>query len=660
MDKNKASKRINKLRQEIEHHRYLYHVKDTQEISDAALDSLKHELHRLEQQFPDLITPDSPTQRVGGEPLKKFKQYNHRIRMLSLQDAFDYEELKQWETRNKKIINQDYDYFVEPKIDGVAVSLIYQDGKFKKALTRGDGTTGEDVTHNIRTIESVPLALRRKIAGRLEVRGEIFINKKDFLRMNKKRSLSNQTPYANPRNIAAGSIRQLDPQAAADRPLRFFAWEITDGIPLKTRAKELDLLIALGLPVPPDSKKLSSLKAVWNFLEKLGKKKNQYHFQVDGAVIKINNLNYAHRLGVIGKTPRGSIAYKFAAEEATTLIKAISVQVGRTGALTPVAKLKPVSVAGTTVSRATLHNAEEIKRKDIRAGDTVIIRKAGDIIPEVAKALKKLRPPQTKKFEMPSHCPICGTKAIKQSGGTIWRCPNKNCFPRQHARILHAISRQAFDIEGLGEKVVEQLIQKGLIEDAPDLWQLKTGDLEPLEGFAEKSAQNIISEIQSHKNIPLNRFIVALSIPQVGTVTAQDLANEFGSLKNFQQATIDRLQSMSGIGEIVAQDVYKYLNSDYSKRLINKYLKAGIIVTGFQTKGPLKNKLFVFTGSLPDLSREEAKLLVQTKGGKTGSTISKNVDYLVKGENQGSKLKQAQKLGVKVLTPTQFKTMIKK
>ncbi len=615
ISKQAAKKRIEKLRAEIDHHRYLYHVLDKQEISDAANDSLKHELEALEQEFPDLITSDSPTQRVGGEPLPEFKAVPHDVRMLSLNDVFGPEELQAWEVRNKKIVSGQYEYFVELKIDGVALSLMYEDGILQRAVTRGDGSIGEDVTQNIKTIEAIPLRLQKKVSGKLEVRGEVYILKKDFEQMNKRQEKAGKPAFANPRNVAAGSIRQLDPTVTASRPLRFFAWEITQGMPLKTRQEEYVRLQELGFPVPPNAQLKKTMAEVEAYIAAAEGERLNHPFQVDGLVVKINDLALTTRLGIVGKAPRGSAAYKFAAEEATTIVENIVVQVGRTGALTPVAHLAPVRVAGTTVSRATLHNEDEIKRKDVRIGDTVIIHKAGDIIPEVVKVLPNLRPAKAKAFIMPTKCPICKSPVQKEADGAIIRCLNPNCFSQQRERILHAVGRGAFDIEGIGEKIAEQLLQEGLIEDPADLWDLTEGDLLPLERFAEKSAKNVINEIAAKKKFPLSRFLVALSIPHIGTVTAQYMARVFTTLDALLSAKEEDISGVPGVGEKTAPAVYKFLHSVSTKHLLEKYKKFGITTIAEKTGGPLQGKTFVFTGSMPNMSREEAKQRVQALGG---------------------------------------------
>ena len=656
----RAKERIDKLRTAINHHRYLYHVLDKQEISDAALDSLKKELFDLEEKYPALVTPDSPTQRVGGLPLSKFQQVPHQIRMLSLQDAFTQEDLTQWEARNKKIVAGEYQYFITSKIDGVAVALLYQDGQLTRALTRGNGQIGEDVTANIKTIEAIPLRLRQPVKGLLEVRGEVYILKRDFITLNKINQQKHQPLNANPRNLAAGSIRQLDPAIAASRPLRYFAWEITQGLALTTREEEYNQLIELGFAVPPSGQLVSSLDAAWLLLQKMEQGRIKAPFLIDGAVLKSNSLALNRRLGIVGKTPRGSIAFKYAAEEATTIVTDIVVQVGRTGALTPVAHLQPVSVAGTTVSRATLHNADEIARKDIRVGDTVIIRKAGDIIPEVIKSLPQLRPSTTTSYRFPTRCPVCHQPISRDSDGVVARCPNPNCFSQQRERILHALGPSAFDIDGLGDKIIEQLLQAGLIKDAPDVWQLTVGDLTPLERFAEKKADKIVSEIQSHHTIPLHRFLVALGIPGVGVVTAQDLAREFKSADKLQAAAAARLLQIDGVGEKVAKGIVKFFAQPDTRDLINKYQQVGILINSDTTSsGPLTGQTFVFTGTLTHTTREEAKQKVIALGGKVASTIGDQVTYLVSGEKSGSKLTKAKKLGITILTPDEFMGKIK-
>ncbi len=658
MTKQDAKKRVELLRKEVDRHRYLYHVRDTQEISDAALDSLKNELQGIEQQYPDLITADSPTQRVGGEVLPEFTPIPHSSRMLSLNDMFSDEELMAWEKRNQKIVPGKYEYFGELKIDGVAVSLIYEDGLLVRAATRGDGTTGEDVTQNIKTIEAIPLSLQEKVLGRVEVRGEIYILKKDFEKMNKEREANGEALFANPRNISAGSIRQLDPAIAASRPLRFFAWEITRGASIATRQEEYERLQELGFPVPPGGTFCGDMHEVIQYIRQEEKKRPKYPFQVDGLVAKINDLATSKRLGIVGKAPRGSAAYKFKAEEATTIVEDIVVQVGRTGALTPVAHLTPVRVAGTTVSRATLHNADEVARKDIRIGDTVVIRKAGDIIPEVISSLIKLRPKHAKSFRMPSKCPMCGSVVTKDPEGVVVRCSNTDCFPRQRERILHAVGRSAFDIEGLGDKIVEQLLQEGLVKDVSDLWELTEGDLTPLERFAEKSAKNLVNEIQAKKNVSFSRFLVALGIPHVGVVTAQDLAREYKTLETLQQVTEEDLSRVEGIGEKVAHAIVEFFASSDTKKMLEKFEKFGIAIEKQASSGALSGSTFVFTGSLQHITREEAKQRVQSLGGRIASTVGKDVTHVVVGADAGSKAAKAVSFGLHTISEEEFAQLV--
>lgn len=659
MTKAQAKVRVKKLREEVNHHRYLYHVKDTQEISDAALDSLKKELADLESIYPDLITSDSPTQRVGGKPLAGFTEVPHSTRMLSLQDAFSLTDLQTWEERNQKIVPGAYEYFVELKIDGLAIALTYQDGVFIQGATRGDGATGEDVTHNLRTIESIPLRLRGNHPGRVEVRGEVYLTKADFVALNKERAKQGEKLYANPRNFAAGSIRQLDPVLTAQRPLRFFAWELTAGVPTTTREAEYEALQELGFAVPPGATKYATLDDVAEYLQQEATKREARPFLVDGAVLKINDLALSARLGIVGKAPRAAIAYKFAAEEATTVVTDIVLQVGRTGVLTPVAHLTPVSVAGTTVSRATLHNADEIARKDVRVGDTVIIHKAGDIIPEIVRVLPKLRPSHAKQFKMPKRCPVCHSEVLREKDDVAYRCSNSaGCFPIKRERILHAIGRSGFDIEGLGEKIVEQLLQAGLLATVPDLWELTLGDLTPLERFAQKRAANLVEELGNKKTIDLNRFIVALGVPNVGTVTALDMAREFQTLAKLISASREELLTIDGIGETVADSIVAFFADSDTKKILQKFKDVGIIIRAAKAGGKLAGKTFLFTGSLGAITRDEAKQRVLAQGGKVAASAGQGVDYVVVGDDAGSKATKAKKLGLKIISPEEFVTIL--
>lgn len=646
-------KRVEKLRVAIDRYRYQYHVLDQLEISEAALDSLKKELADLETQYPSLITPTSPTQRVAGTPLTAFSQVHHQVPMLSLTDAFSREDLEQWEKRNRKIASFHDEYFVQLKIDGVAVSLVYQDGILVQGATRGNGLVGEDVTANLRTIEAIPLALPTVIPGRVEVRGEVYILKRDFLKLNEQRQKENAPPFANPRNLAAGSIRQLDPSLTARRPLRFFAWEITDGVPVITRDMEYQRLRELGFPVPPDSVLLKGLSAVWDYLEHAKKSVRTLPFLADGMVIKMNDLQEYAALGVVGKAPRGAVAFKFPAEEATTIVEDIVLQVGRTGVLTPVAHLRPVSVAGTTVSRATLHNLAELRRKDVRIGDTVIIHKAGDIIPEIVRVLPDLRPKTAKPFEAPLKCPMCHKPVVFDE--VTLRCTNPMCFSQQREKIIHAISKTALDIDGLGDKTIELMIAEGLIEDAADLWDITVGDVEALPRFAEKSAQKVVAAIQARKKIPLDRFLNALSIPHVGTTTAHDLALHFKTLDQVMKATTDDFLQVNGIGETIAKALTAFFHNKTNQALIRKYIKAGITIEAVvATQGPLQGQTFLFTGSLSQISRDAASQAVIDRGGIVAGSLTRSVTTVVVGADPGSKLEKAKKLGIPLMTPEEF------
>ncbi|MFH1392589.1 MAG: NAD-dependent DNA ligase LigA [bacterium] len=618
MIKQQIQVRIDKLKKEINHHRYLYHVLDKQEISDSALDSLKHELFDLEQKYPEFITPDSPTQRVSGQALDRFKKIKHAKPMLSLNDAFSFEELENWEKRLKKLNKQDFNFFCETKIDGLAVSLLYKNGIFTKGATRGDGQIGEDVTQNLKTINSIPLRLQKNID--CEVRGEVYIAKQNFKKFSKK--------YANPRNLAAGSIRQLDPRITASRKLDFLAWRLSGQEDQKTEYENLEIL---GFK-PAPGKFCENLNQVFDFYQKIQKQRKELAYQIDGIVVSVNNNALFENLGVVGKAPRGAIAFKFPGKEAVTIIKNIQVQIGRTGALTPVAVLKPVQLGGTTISRATLHNQDEIERLDVRIHDNVIVQRAGDVIPKVIKVLKNLRTGKEKKFKMPK---------IKTS--------KKQAFMRRR-KLYHFVSKKAFDIDGLGPKIIDQLLKNNLIYNPADLFTLKQGDLLPLERFAEKSASNLIKAIAKAKKISLARFIYALGIYQVGEEASIDLAKHFGSLQNLQNANLENLENIQDIGPIVAKSIYDY----FRKTDLNKLLKQIAIINPKRTKQSLSGLSFVLTGELESLTRDQARDKIRNLGGNIKNSISKNTNYLVLGKNPGSKYNKARALGIKILDEQDF------
>lgn len=663
MNRLEAKERIVKLKAEINHHRYLYHVLDKQEISEAALDSLKHELWQLEQAWPDLITADSPTQRVAGKPLAGFNKVKHSKPILSIEDAFLLAEIQDWQERNEKILGEKVNgYFGELKMDGLAMVLTYERGLLVRAATRGNGLVGEEVTSNIRTIESVPLVLekiKRNLPDRLEIRGEIVITKSELERINKEQTKRGLSVFANPRNLAAGSIRQLDPKVTATRRMDFYAFELLTDVGQITHSEVHKILHDLGLKTSPYSQELPSLEAVEKYLKIWEKKRDNLPYQTDGVVLVVNSIAQERRLGSIGKADRWMLAYKFPAEQATTRVLDIVVQVGRTGVLTPVAVLAPVVVAGSTVSRATLHNQDEVERLDVRVGDTVIVQKAGDVIPDIVQVLPKLRTDKEKPFNLPSTCPVCGSKVVRRQGEVAAYCSNAKCFAVAREKLYHFVSRAAFDFDGLGPKIIDQLLDSGLIKDAADLFNLTKGDLEPLERFAEKSAQNLIEAIAARKQITLPRFINSLGIRHVGEETAELLAHNFGNLNSLINASINEFENIAGVGPVVARSLADFFAQVENKKLIDKFLKVGIkIVTTKETGGKLAGKTFVFTGTLNKLSREQAKEYVRKLGGKIGETISTNTGYVVVGDNPGSKYDQAKKLGLKILNEDNFCQLI--
>jgi DNA ligase (NAD+) len=667
MNKQQAGKRIDKLRELVNDYRYHYHVLDESIMSESAADSLKHELSQLEAEYPELVTPDSPTQRVAGAPLPGFTQLKHSSRMLSLNDVFDEAELRAWQERIVKLLpeNAKPEYFADVKMDGLACALVYEDGLLARGITRGDGFVGEDVTANVRTIESVPLRLRagKKLglftAGRTEVRGEIVMYKADFARLNEQKAKEGKPLFANPRNTAAGTIRQLDPQLVASRPLHFRAYDLQrdDPAEVPAYAYAYDTLRSLGFLANKDARLLKNIEEVMAFFHEWETKRQELPFNTDGLVVKVNDRQLYRRLGVVGKAPRGAVALKYAAEQATTKVKDIFVSIGRTGAATPVATLEPVVIAGSTVQMATLHNQSEIQRKDIRVGDTVIVHKAGDIIPEVVEPLVKLRDGSEKPFVMPAHCPECNTKLVKyKAEDVIWRCPNEACPSRSWKRIEHFASKAALDIEGLGEKNVIALINAELVKDPADIYKLQAGDLLKLERFADISANKLVAAIQAKKTPPLSRFVYGLGIRHIGTQTAIDLANHFRSLEELSKVTIDQLAEVDGVGEIVAESVVEWFSEPRNQKLLAKFKSLGVWPEPVErVGGKLSGKRFVVTGSLESLGREETADRIRALGGTFQSSIGKDTDYLVVGANVGAaKLAKAAKLGTKQLTEAEF------
>ncbi len=660
--------RIKRLREEINYHNYRYYVLDSPVISDEEFDALMNELRDLEERYPETITPDSPTQRVGAPPSEKFNTVRHRVPMLSLDDAFSEREVLDFDERIKRFLGTDseIEYSLEPKMDGLAVELIYENGVLVQGSTRGDGYTGEDVTANLRTIKPIPLRLierQIKAPSLLEARGEVFMNKKDFERLNREREENGEPPFANPRNAAAGSLRQLDPNVTATRPLDIFCYGVgvVEGYEFKTQWEMLQTFKKWGLRVNPMVDKTRGIRGAIDYHQRITKVRPSLPYEIDGIVIKVNSLELQQRLGAKARSPRWAIAYKFEPAQAVTKILDILLSVGRTGAVTPVAVMEPVKVGGVVISRATLHNEDEIRRKDIRIGDYVIVQRAGDVIPEVVRPLVERRTGQERRFVMPKTCPVCGSPLVRKPGEAVWRCPNPDCFPRLVRQLTHYASKAAMDIEGLGPKVAEQLINAGIVRNVADIYQIKMSDLMSLEGFAEKSARNLLDSIERSKKTSLARFLYALGIRHVGEVTAQILARRFGSLKALMDADIEDLRDIEGIGPEVASSIVSWFKEERNRRLVKRLLDNGITFEG-ESRGkklPLEGKSFVFTGALSSLKREEAKKIVQDLGGQVGSTVSRKTSYVVVGENPGSKYEKARKLGIPILSEEEFLKMIK-
>lgn len=689
LSRSDAMERLPKLRKAIEQYRYEYHVLDRLSISEAALDSLKHELFILEEAYPDLVTADSPTQRVAGKVLDGFVKVAHQVPMISIEDAFSFEEVEAWVERLKKLRpDAKLDFFAEIKMDGLAVSLVYERGVLKQAATRGDGRIGEDVTHNVRTIESLPLALRvpseaevdaflsrfsgaldeRRVRAffsgtldRLEVRGEVFMMRDQLERLNKKLEARGEPKLANPRNAAAGSLRQLDPKIAAERGLSFYGYSFAGEYGFTAHEQAHIALTLLGIPQNPLQAYCKTLKDVAAFQEMVGKKREMLPYWMDGIVVNVNGDALYNAFGVVGKTWRASIAWKYPAEQVTTRVQEIIVSVGRTGVLTPVAVMEPVNVAGTTVSRASLHNEDEIARLGLKIGDTVILEKAGDIIPKVIRVLTELRTGKEKVFRMPKTCPICGSDVSREEGEVAVVCRNKACFAQELARLIHFVSRTAFDIRGLGDKIVEQLLQTGLVAEPADLFLLKKGDFLALEGFADISSQKLVDEIQAHRTISFSRFLYALGIRHVGEQIARDLARTFRSWEAFSRATREDLLAIDGVGEVMVEAITVFLH-DPQECLRTQHLLREVTVEAEAPaqKGLLTGTVWVFTGTLSSMTRDEAKDRVRALGAETAESVTKTTTYVVAGENPGSKVEKAQKLSIPVWDEERFLKEIKK
>lgn len=685
LNKPDAQKRIEKLRTVIDRQRYLYHVLDKPEMSDEILDSLKKELFDLERQYPELVTPDSPTQRVGGRPLKEFTKFTHPQPMLSFNDAFREEDMKDWQGRFEKISNgaAKHGYYCELKIDGLAIELIYENGILKTGATRGDGIIGEDVTQNLKTVEAIPLklpeqeevlknlkhdglerfapAIKRALGGKLTVRGEIFMSLKDFEKVNRKQKKAGLKEYANPRNLAAGSVRQLDPKITAARRLDSFAYSLITSIGQKTHEEEHLVLKALGFKTNPHNRFAKNLGDVQKLRDYWEKNREKLEYEIDGTVVILNENSAFQELGSVGKAPRGAIAYKFSPKEAQTLVEDIIVQVGRTGILTPVAVLKPVQIGGTTVSRATLHNLDEIKRLGIKIGDTVVVGRAGDVIPDIKKVITELRTGGEKEFHMPKKCPVCQEPVERVEGQVAFKCVNKNCPAVKREGIYHFVSRKAFNVDGVGPKIIDQLMDAGLIRDAADLFALKEEDLLNLERFAEKSARNAVQSIQAKKNAPFEKFIYALGITHVGEETAVALAKNFKTLEKLANTTRDELNKISDIGPVVSKSIFEWFQKEHNQKLLAKFKKYGIQILETKTgvnAGKLADKTFVITGTLETMSREEAKEKIRESGGDISETVSSTTDYLVAGSEPGSKHERAKELKIKIIDEREFLKML--
>ncbi|MCL5006620.1 MAG: NAD-dependent DNA ligase LigA [Patescibacteria group bacterium] len=676
MDIKEAKERAENLRREINRYRYAYHVLDKSLISDAALDSLKKELFDLETKYPQLVTPDSPTQRIGGKPLREFKKVRHIEPMLSFNDAFSREDVQSWLERLENYLGRKVkeDFYVELKIDGLAIELVYENGVLIRGATRGDGLVGEDVTQNLRTVEAIPLSLEtprgeKGPAGQLVVRGEVFITKKEFERINREQKKSGGKVYANPRNIAAGSIRQLDPKITAARRLDSFSYDIVGDFGKKNHSEEHEQLKKWGLKTNPNNKKAHSLKEVFAFRDYWEKHREGLSYEIDGIVVILDDNVEYRRAGAVGKAPRAAIAYKFSPRETTTVVENIKVQVGRTGTLTPVAELRPVEVGGVRISHATLHNLDQIRKLGLKIGDTVIVSRAGDVIPQITSVLKKLRTGKEKEFKMPATCPVDGSKVVKE--GVFYRCSNPKCGARSRELVRHMVSRAAFDIRGLGPKILDRFVDEGLISSPADIFILQAGDIAALERFGEKSAEKIVGEIAVKSKIELARFIYGLGILHVGEETSRTLAEALAKEvrenrlpENGKGITVaaaktgaEKLQYLPDIGPKVAESIIDWFRDKRNINFLEAMDKNGVILEFPPARigrSRLTGRIFVLTGTLSSMAREEAKEEIRKLGGDVSESISRETDYLVVGEKPGSKLHKARGLGVKILDEKEF------
>lgn len=656
------------LRALIARYDHEYYVLDAPSVPDSEYDRAYRELKEFELAHPEYITPDSPTQRVSGTAVNAFKSITHRQAMLSLNNAFEDNELEAFDKRIREALGvSEVAYAVEPKFDGLAITLTYENGIFTQGATRGDGYTGEDVTHNLRTLKAIPMRLNcQNVPKLLEVRGEVLMLKKDFEKLNQTQLANGDKLFANPRNAAAGSLRQLDPNITAKRPLTFFAYGLgaSEGVPVfSSHDTAMDYLESLFLPVSNQRAVVQGLNGLKSYYQKIGELRDKLPFDIDGVVYKVNQFNQQEELGFVSRAPRWAVAHKFPAQEALTIVEDITVQVGRTGAITPVARLKPVFVGGVTVTNATLHNEDEVRRKDVHIGDTVSVRRAGDVIPEVVSVLQERRPANARRFEMPTVCPECGSHILKQADEAVARCTGGLFCPAQRKQaVIHFASRRAMDIEGLGEKLVDQLVEANLVHTLSDIYSLDLPTLSNLERMAEKSAQNILDALAQSKQTTLARFIYALGMRNVGEATAKDLAKHFGKLSALLSATTEDLLSVNDVGPVVAESIINFLGEQHNQEVIAALLAAGITWPETEGKqvatGQLAGKTFVLTGTLPNLSRDEAKEKIEAVGGKVSGSVSKKTDYVVAGADAGSKLDKAQELGIQILDEAALITLL--
>jgi DNA ligase (NAD+) len=651
--------KLQKLRATIERHNRLYHVEDAPEISDAEYDALFRELQELEAQHPELRTPDSPTQRVGAAPLPQFAEIRHRTPMLSIGNAFHEDEVRAFDKRMREALAVDQvGYAVEPKFDGLAVSLTYRGGLLTQGATRGDGTMGEDITANLRTVHSIPLKISQ---DSLEVRGEVLMYRRDFEALNARQRQAQQKEYVNPRNAAAGAIRQLDSRITASRRLRFFAYALVSESASGSHSGALGRLEKLGFPVCKERDVVPDVEGLLTYYAKIGRMRDKLPYAIDGVVYKVDRLDWQARVGFVSRAPRFALAHKYPAEEQSTEVLGIEVQVGRTGALTPVARLKPVFVGGVTVTNATLHNEGELRRKDVRIGDTVIVRRAGDVIPEVVSVRLEERPTVTRVFHMPAKCPVCGSAVVKNEDEAVHRCSGGLFCPAQRKQaLLHFASRRAMNIEGLGERIVDQLVDKGLVRTPADLYKLPAEQLAALDRMAEKSAANLVAELERSRDTTLERLIYALGIRNVGETTARDLARHFGDLAALENATEERLLQAPDVGPVVARSIRHFFNEPHNRQALKDLVARGVrwppVARAPRTQGPVKS--FVLTGKFSGMTRDEARAAIEAKGHKVAGSVSKKTDFVVAGEDAGSKLEKARALGIPILQEKEFTEML--